>query len=156
MIFLKNMKEKNKLIETTLQLLKDEIKGDVKNALQKMHPKYSMTWVYKTSKGILFPSVDFRTIKKAMKDAYQIKGRQYEIKNIAEGDNVVMVEMIESYPDQDTKEVYRTPLVVVLEFEKGEVITGRHYCDPKLSYESLTVKGVSKAFKNKRKSQTLK
>ena len=121
-----------------------------------MHPKYSKTWVYKTSKGDLFPSVDYRTIKKSMKDAYQIKGRQYEIKNIAEGDNVVFVEMIESYPDQDTKKVYRTPLVIVLEFKDGKVLVGRHYCDPSLSHAELTSKGVSTAFKKKRKSQTLK
>lgn len=156
MMFSKNMKQKNKLVEITLELLKDEIKGDIKNALLKMHPKYSMTWVYKTPKDVLFPSVDYRTIKKAMKDAYQIAGRQYEIKNIAEGDNVVMVEMIESYPDPDTKKVYRTPLVIVLEFENNKVVTGRHYCDPWLSYAGLTPQGVAKAFKKKRKSQTLK
>lgn len=150
------MKQKNKLIELTLSLLKDEINGDVKNALKKMHPKYSMTWVYKTTKGVLFPSVDYRTIKKEMKDAYQIAGRQYEIKNIAEGDNLVMVEMIESYPDPDTKKVYRTPLVIVLEFENSKVVTGRHYCDPMLSHVGLSAQGVSKAFKKKRKSQTLK
>ncbi len=150
------MKQKNKLVETTLSLLKDEIKGDIKNALQKMSPKYSMTWVYKTQKGVLFPSVDYRTIKKAMKDAYQISGRQYEIKNIAEGDNVVMVEMIESYPDPETKKVYRTPLVIVLEFENEKVVTGRHYCDPGLSHTELTTQGIAKAFKKKRKSQTLK
>ncbi len=150
------MKQKNKLVEITLELLKDEIKGDIKNALLKMHLKYSMTWVYKTSKGVLFPSVDYRTIKKAMKESYQIAGRQYEIKNIAEGDGVVMVEMIESYPDQDSKKIYRTPLVIVLEFEDDKVITGRHYCDPRLSYTGLTLQGVAKAFKKKRKSQTLK
>lgn len=150
------MKQRNKLTEIAVELLKDEIKGDIKNALLKMHPRYSMTWVYETKKGVIFPSVDYRTIKKAMKDVYEIKGRQYEIKNTAEGDNVVMIEMIESYPDPESKKMYRTPLVIVLEFEGEKVITGRHYCDPKISYAGLTPQTLAKAFKKKRKSQTLK
>ena len=70
------------------------------------------------------------------------------IKNIAEGTNVVMIELIESYPDTETKKVYRTPLVLVLEMKGGKIRTGRHYCDPSLSYLNLTRKQAEKAYKN--------
>lgn len=80
---------------------------------------------------------------------YKIKGRQYDIKNIAEGDNVVMVEMVESYPNPKTKKVYRTPLIIVLEMKNGKIRTGRHYCDPDVSYLNLNKTQIAKAYKKK-------
>jgi len=56
--------------------------------------------------------------------------------------------MIESYPDPETGDVYRTPLVIVLEFEGDKIKTGRHYCDPRLSFMHLTKEQTDKAFKN--------
>ncbi|OGZ33530.1 MAG: hypothetical protein A2Y98_01185 [Candidatus Portnoybacteria bacterium RBG_19FT_COMBO_36_7] len=140
----KNIKITNN-VKTVLDILNDEIKGDVKAALKKMKAGYTMTWVYQGKNDRLFPktSVD---IKNELAVVYPIKGREYDIKNIAEGQEVVMVEMIESYPDPKTKKVYRTPLVVVLEIDKGKIKKGRHYCDPRLSYMYLTKKQVSKLF----------
>lgn len=96
------MNKQSKNIKIVLKILKDEIGGDMKSALSKMSPDYSMTWVYKSKKGTLFPQTkpDF---KSEMKDVYKIEGRKYDIKNIAEGKNVVMVELVESYPDPETK-----------------------------------------------------
>ena len=37
-----------------------------------------------------------------MNDIYAITGRDYDIRHITEADNVVMVELIESYPDPKT------------------------------------------------------
>ena len=51
-----------------------------------------MTWVYKTKRE-LFPTEKIIS-GKDIEDIYKIKGRQYDIRNIAEGNNVVMVEMI--------------------------------------------------------------
>ncbi|MEK7558476.1 MAG: hypothetical protein AAB507_01460 [Patescibacteria group bacterium] len=140
------MKKKSKNIQTVLDILKDEIKGNTKDALEKMTKNYSMTWVYKTQGGKLFPRSTNKN-KKELKNIYKIKGRKYDIKNVAEGNNVVMVELVESYPDQKTKKVYRTPLVLVLEMKNGKIRKGRHYCDPRISYLYLSKKQVNKAFR---------
>ncbi len=140
----KNLKlEKN--IKTVLGILQDEIKGDVKLAMKKLAPGYTMTWVYKGKNGKLFPRTS-PNIKKELKDVYPIKGRKYDIKNIASGNNLVMVEMVEIYPDPKTKKVYRTPLVIVLEMKNGKIKRGRHYCDPRLSFIFLTKKQIKKVF----------
>lgn len=115
-----------------LAILDDEIRGDTKTALSKMQPEYSMTWVYKSQKGEVFPR---RSVSKPgdLQDAYVIQGRRYDIKNVVAHDSTVMIEMIESYPDPDTKKIYQTPQVIVLEFKGGKILRGRHYCDPQVS-----------------------
>ncbi len=136
-------------INTIRQILDDEIRGDIASALSKMSDKYSMTWVYKRRDGILFPSVGMQQVKDAMKEVYVVEGRQYDIKHILAQDRVVMAELIESYPDPKKIGVYyRTPMVIVWEFDdEGKIKTGRHYCDPQLSYENLSeeqLKGIYK------------
>ncbi len=132
-------------INTVLKILKDEINGNVAGALEKMAPNYTMTWAYQGKDGKLFPRTS-GNIKKELEEIYPIKDRGYDIKNIAEDKDVVMVEMIESYPDPKTKKIYRTPLVIVLEMENGKIKKGRHYCDPRLSYMYLTKGQVKKLF----------
>jgi len=146
------MKKYSKNTQTVIDILRDEINGDVKSALKKMTKDYTMTWVYQKKNGELFPSTK-NEMKEELEEVYPTKGRQYDIKNIAEGDNVVMVEMIEIYPDPKTKKVYRTPLVIVLEIKGGKIRTGRHYTDPKLSYLHLTKKQTEKAYKNTKGSK---
>lgn len=141
-------KKFSKNVQVVLNILKDEVSGDVVSALKKMDKDYSMTWMYLGDKNI-FPSTKV-DIKKELEEVYPIKNRVYEIKNIAEGKDVIMVELIESYPDPKTKKVYRTPLVLVLEMKNNKIITGRHYLDPKLSYKYLTKKQVEKGFKKSR------
>ena len=135
-----------KNIETIREILEDEIRGDISSALKKMTDDYSMTWVYKRKDGKLFPTVTSEDVRAAMKDVYVIKGREYKIRHIIAQDNVVMAELVESYPDENNPEiVYRTPVVIVWEFENGKIKTGRHYCDPQLSYMNLSeedVKGI--------------
>jgi ketosteroid isomerase-like protein len=139
--------KKTQKTQTALDILDDEIKGDIQAALKKMHDDYSMTWVYKTHKTKeLFPTTP-KNIKKMMSAVYHIKGRSYDIKNVSEGKDVVMIELVESYPDPKTRKVYRTPLVLVLEFKKGKIITGRHYCDPQIPYLHLSKKQINKIYK---------
>lgn len=143
---------KNKLSKnarTVIDILKDEIRGNIKSALKKMAKDYTMTWVYHKKNGELFPStkIDFES---ELKEVYPIKGRKYNIVNIAESKDVVMIELVESYPDSKTKKVYRTPLVIVLEMKDGKIRTGRHYCDPNLSYMNLTEQKIKKIYKNSR------
>lgn len=141
------MKKYSKNVQTVIDILKDEINGDVKSALKKMTNDYTMTWVYQKKNGELFPTTK-NDLNAELEEVYPIKGREYDIKNIAEGDSVVMVEMVESYRDTETKKVYRTPLVIVLEMKAGKIRTGRHYTDPALSYLHLKTAQVAKAYKN--------
>ncbi|MSR76371.1 MAG: nuclear transport factor 2 family protein [Candidatus Ryanbacteria bacterium] len=141
--------QKGNLTKIVRDILRDEVRGDVNAALRKMAPGYSMTWVYQAKNGTLFPRADV-DIKKELKNAYKIRGRKYDIKHVAEGKNVVFVELIESYPDSKTKKVFRTPLVLVLEMKGGKVARGRHYCDPRLSYMFLSKKQVGDIFKMKK------
>lgn len=141
----------SKNIQAVLDILKNEVDGDISSAIKKMAKDYTMTWVY-AGKGKLFPTTAGKNIKKEMQKAYPLKSRQYDIKNIAEGNDVVMVELVESYPNSKTKKVYRTPLVLVLEMKDGKIRTGRHYLDPKLSGKYLSKAQINKAFKNRKAS----
>lgn len=140
-------KKYSKNVQVVIDILKDEVRGDIRSALKKVTKDYTMTWVYKKRNGELFPTTK-NDLRAELEDVYPIKGRSYVIKNIAEGASVVMIELIESYPDPETKKVYRTPLVLVLEMKRGKIRTGRHYCDPSLSYLDLTQKQAEKAYKN--------
>lgn len=139
-------------MRVVLEILRNEVKGRTKTALRKMAKDYSMTWVDMGVKGNKLFASTGKNIEKEMRDAYMIKGRRYEIKNIAEGKDLVMMELAESYPELKTKKIYRTPLVLVLEMKNGKIRTGRHYCDPRLSYKFLTRKQLEKAYKSKKRS----
>jgi len=147
-------KKNSKNIQTVLEILQDEVSGDVRSALKKMTKEYTMTWVYKSGDNF-FPTEKVN-LKDDLEDVYPIKGREYDIRNIAEGKNVVMIELIESYPDPETKKVYRTPVVLVLEMKNGKINTGRHYCDPRLSFEHLSKSKVEKAFKKSKSKKVIK
>lgn len=135
----------SKNLQTVLDILKNEVDGDVKAALQKMTTDYSMTWMYKKGDE-LFPRTE-NDMGSELEEAYPIKGRKYDIRNIAEGENVVMLELIESYPDPKTGKEYRTPLVLVLEMRDGKIKKGRHYCDPDVSFLHLTKEQIEKGLK---------
>ncbi len=149
------MKKRSKNIQTVLDILCDEVNGNILSALKKMTNDYTMTWVDAGIDGKqLFPTTN-KNIRKDMKEAYVIKGRQYDIRNIAEGEDIVFVELIESFPNPKTKRVYRTPLVLVLEMKNGKIRTGRHYLDPRLSGKFLTKTQIEKAYKNRKGSKLI-
>jgi ketosteroid isomerase-like protein len=142
------MKKQSKNIQTVIDILQDEVDGNISLALKKMSDDYTMTWVDAGIDGKqLFPTTK-KDICNDLEEAYVIKGRQYDIRNIVDGKDVVFVELIESYPDPKTKKVYRTPLVLVLEMKNGKIRTGRHYLDPRLSGKHLTKTQIEKAYKN--------
>ncbi len=144
------MAKRSKNVELILEVLKDEVRGDVVSALKKLTKDYSMTWMYTTKKKI-FPSTK-KDIQAEMREVYPMKGRQSDIRNIAEGKDVIMIELVESYPDPKTGKVYRTPLVLVLEMKQGKIRTGRHYCDPAVSLLHLSKAEVGRAFKKSKGS----
>lgn len=133
-------------IRTVLEILKDEVDGNVSAALEKMSSDYTQTWMNKTEDGTLFPHSTL-TIGESMEAIYRIKGREYHIYNITESDNTVMVECVEQYPDEKSGKLYRTPEILVIEFKDGKIFRGRHYCDPRLSYEDLTDEALKGAYK---------
>lgn len=142
------MKKISKNLKIVLEILKNEVDGDILSAMKKLTADYSMTWMYKNKKT-LFPKTE-KSVKDELSEVYPIKGREYDIVNIAERKNLVMLELIESYPDQKTKKMFRTPMVIVLEMKKGKIKTGRHYCDPRLSFMNLAKPQIKKALKNKK------
>jgi len=142
------------LKDIALEILGNEITGDIKSALEKMTPDYSMTWVYKGYDGKFFPRTK-PNFKKLMKSAYKIKGRKYEIINIVEGKDLVIIELIESYPDPETKKIYTTPQVIVLEFQGKKIKAGRHYCDPRLSSEKLPKDYKKRIFASIKKTKVI-
>lgn len=137
------------LIAVALSILKDEASGDVKAAASKMDlDAYSMTWMYKSG-DILFPAVSGEDVKKAMDEVYAIQGRSYEIVNVAQGENVAFIELIESYPDAESGKMFRTPITLVLEFRDGKIVRGRHYTDPALSHMHLGAERIYDALGKK-------
>jgi ketosteroid isomerase-like protein len=140
-------KNYSKNVQEVLNVLQDEANGNVKSALSRLTDDYSMTWVYQKKDGTFFPTTG-KNIDDELAEVYPIRNRKYIIKNIAEGEGVVMVELIESYPDPDTGVVYRTPLVLVLEIKNNKIRTGRHYCDPNLSYANLPEAKIESLYKN--------
>lgn len=132
-------------VQTVLQILEDEKKGDVKSALEKMTADYAMTWVFQAKDGELFPRTK-NDMQAELDEVYTIVGRNYDIKHVTESADTVMVELIESYPDPKTGKVYKTPLVLVLEMEDGKIRRGRHYCDPRVSHLDLSAEQLARIF----------
>jgi len=139
--------EYSKNIQVVLDILKNEIDGDVESALSRLTDDYSMTWMYRKESGELFPTTT-NDMKTELEDVYHIEKRQYDIKNIAENENLVMLELIESYPDPKTEKMHHTPMVLVLEMKNGKIKKGRHYCDPRISFEELPKEVIEEGLKN--------
>lgn len=134
-------------IKTALAILQNEIDGDVSAALSKLTPDYTMTWMYKRGDD-LFPSTS-GAIATELEGVYHIKGRRYDVRSIGAGDEVVYLELVESYPRTGSGR-YQTPIVLVLEFQDGKIRTGRHYCDPDISFLKLSPKDIDRAFRGRK------
>jgi hypothetical protein len=142
-------------IKTVIEILQNEIDGKVSEALGKMTPGYSQTWMYQVKDGTFFPD-DTSATEESMGEIYHIKGREYHIYNITESENTVMVECVEQYPDEQTGKLCRTPEILVIEFKDGKIFRGRHYCDPRLSYMDLTDEMLAEAYKGAKPILVLK
>ena len=136
----------SKNIRLILDILENEADGDVAAAVEEITDDYSMTWMYQAKDNSFFLTTR-KNVKEELDEVYPIKGREYDIRNITEGENVVMIKVIESYPDPETGQIYRTPQVIVLELENGKIKPGRHYCDPRLSYLKLSKESIYVALK---------
>ena len=90
--------EYSEQVQLVLDILKNETDGDVQAAIAKLTPDYKMTWMYEGKDGELFPSTH-TNVEAELDDVYHIENRSYDVRNITEGADVVMIELIESYPD---------------------------------------------------------
>jgi len=130
------MTKQEENINSVKEILDDEIRGNFESALKKMHSDYSVVWMDHSTQGnIRIKSIKDNDFMDLMKQAYKIKGRNYNIQNIVAGGDVVMVECIEEYNDE--KRTYKTPLVLVIIFKDGKIWKSRHYCDRDLSFENI-------------------
>lgn len=147
---------KNTNIEIALEVLKDEVSGNVKSALEKTDEDFSVTYMYKNRKGKIFPSEKISDTDFDIEDVYSIADRSYEVKNYAENNmgeyDVVFVEFIERYTDPETKQYHQTPITIVLQMKDGKIVTNRHYCDNDISFENLTKDQIEEAYKGAQKS----
>ena len=133
--------------QTIINLLQYEVDGDVKSATSLLSDKYIMTWMYKKEDKI-FPQVKIdKNFNNEMEQAYSFGKREYKIYNILEKDNVVMAEIVESYFDHKDNKTYTTPISFVWTFDdQGKVLTGKHYCDPALSYVDISDEDMGRVY----------
>jgi ketosteroid isomerase-like protein len=152
------MNIKSTHIHIALEILKYEIEGNTTAAKKLMSNNYSQTWMYQTKKGEIFPSDESSgTEEDSMDEIYHIKGREYHIYAITESEHVVMIECIEQYPDEKTGQLYRTPEILVIEFDQNnKIFRGRHYLDPQTSYLNLSDEILDKAYKGEKPILILK
>ena len=140
------MEKRSQNVQTALDILQDEVRGKIASAREKMTDDYTMTWMDKDGTGTIFPSTSIGPSDEEMEEAYQMQDRSYTVKNITENGNVVMLELIEQYTDPHSNETYRTPLVLVLEFEQGKIKRGRHYCDNDVSLSQPSEQTLQDAY----------
>lgn len=131
--------------QTVIKLLQYEVNGEVEKAMTLLSDIYKMTWMYK-SKDTIFPQIKVdKNFKKEIEEIYKYRNREYKIYNILEKNNTVMAEIVESYDDNG--HTYVTPIAFVWTFDdEGKVLTGKHYCDPEISHNTISKSEMDKVF----------
>lgn len=138
---------KKELINLVLESFAAEKEGDSRKGLSLIDDDFKVTEMF-LIKDKPFISISGEEIRESIKNVYKIEGREYVFKNVVadEEKEIVFVEFVESYPDSETGEVYRTPQVAVIEVKNGKLHRTRHYTDPHLSSKYLSEEEVDKAF----------
>lgn len=141
------MLSKKQLIDLTIASFNAERLNDVASNLKIIDKNFKVVDMVMTPSGCL-PSISGDELKKYMKIAFQVKGREFIFKTVIadEESQTVVVEFVESYPDQKTQKTFRTPQVAICKFKGGKLYRTRHYMDPRLSYEYLTLEEIETAF----------
>lgn len=140
------MLTKKQLIESVLASFEAERTHDITKNNALLHDSFRVTDMV-LGKGSVFPSLAGDKLQNMIKQAFQIKGREFIFQTIVadEVQQKVMVEFIESYPDKKSGKLYRTPQVAICIFKDGLLFRTRHYMDPRLSHEYLSQDAISKA-----------
>lgn len=93
------------------------------------------------------PSVWASGARDMIDEAYQYAKREYQFVHVVvdEPKQTVIVEFVETYPDPQTGQIYRTPQVAVCEIKDGKIYRTRHYNDPRVSFANITQTEIDQA-----------
>lgn len=135
------------LKKLVLSSFEAERTGDVKKGQSLLHKDFQVVEMCEWFDGKNFKRVSGSKVKRLMHIAYQFKGRKYEFINVAidAATQTVIVEFVESYPDQNSSIVYRTPQIAVCIVRDGKLYRTRHYLDPRIGIKGLPRQVIKKA-----------
>ncbi len=139
---------KQELIDLVLNSYDAERTNRVAKNLSLVSDNFHFTDMVVAPDKTVFPRVGGEALRKLMKEAFSIKGRQFVFKTIVadEQTQTVVIEFIESYPDPKSGQVYTTPQVSICKITDGKISSTRHYMDPRLSFMNLSNDVIEHAF----------
>lgn len=132
------------LVELVLASLEAERTHDVERGLALIHPQFTKTSMLK-SNDTVFPVLDSEQVRQAVIAAYKVEGREFYIFNTAsiEETQTVFVELAEHEPRESGAVLW--PYVLVCTIKDGKILRTRHYGDPALLQEPLSIEMIRKA-----------
>jgi ketosteroid isomerase-like protein len=142
-----SMLNSKQLKELVLKSFEMEKNKDPKANKELLHPDFAVTEITEDYDGTVFRRLEGPKLMKYMEMAFETTGREYEFKNVIadEQSQTVVVEFVESYPDEKTGKTFRTPQVSICEVKDGKLYRTRHYLDPRLSYKYLDKSDIDRA-----------
>ena len=142
-----SMLNSKQLKELVLKSFEMEKNKDPEANKELLHPDFAVTEITEDYDGTVFRRLEGPKLMKYMEMAFETTGREYEFKNVIadEQSQTVVVEFVESYPDEKTGKTFRTPQVSICEIKDGKLYRTRHYLDPRLSYKYLEESDIKKA-----------
>ena len=142
-----SMLNSKELKELVLKSFEMEKNNDPSKNKALLHPDFAVTEITEDYDGTAFRRLEGPKLMEYMDMAFETTGREYEFKHVIadEESQTVMVEFVESYPDEKTGKVFRTPQISVCEIKDGKLFRTRHYMDPRLSYKYLDKSDIDKA-----------
>jgi len=131
-----NSKELKELVLKSFEMEKNK---DPKANKELLHPDSAVTELTEVYDGTVFRRLEGPKLTEYMYMAFETTGRDYEFKHVIadEESQTVVVEFVESYPEEKTGKVFRTPQISVCEIKDNKLFRTRHYMDPRLSYKYL-------------------
>lgn len=95
--------------------------------------------------GTVFPVLNGKDLPLELETTYAVKGREFHVWNVAANENTqtVFVELAEVEPSGGKKHVW--PYTLVCQIEDGKIKHTRHYGDPAVWEEGVSVEMVEKA-----------
>lgn len=141
------MLNSKELKELVLKSFEKEKNKNAKANQELLHPDFAVTEITQDYDGTVFRRLEGPRLLEYMNAAFETTGREYEFKNVIadEESQTVVVEFIESYPDEKTGKIFRTPQIAVCEIKDDKLFRTRHYMDPRLSYKYLDKSDIDKA-----------
>ena len=139
-----NSKELKELVLKSFEMEKNK---DAKSNQELLHPDFAVTEITEDYDGTVFRRLEGPKLLEYMDMAFETTGREYEFINVIadEESQTVVAEFIESYPDEKTGKIFRTPQISVCEIKDGKLFRTRNYLDPRLSYKYLDKSDIDKA-----------